>query len=184
MPESIRVFENSLREYLVNAQADSFHEALKIQYRYNNLKVYMDPKMLRTPHFWVSVNISSVCFSINPVEKLNGSLASNDRLVALWASKPNINGELRKHWLVLTQQLNNNIANIDFERDVDDKLMDSRRPKTNSLNLQDSIKEQHEKDEVRKSEMEKYYKEHEVSAKQKNKKPRSKKTKKQKNKKA
>lgn len=73
MPESIRVFENSLREYLLNVQADSYNTQVKIQHKYNNLKVYMDPKKLSTPHFWVSVNISAVCYQIDPLEKLTAA---------------------------------------------------------------------------------------------------------------
>lgn len=44
MAESIRVFENSLRDYLINVQTDSYNTGGKIEQRYNNLKVYMEPK--------------------------------------------------------------------------------------------------------------------------------------------
>ena len=44
MTESIRVFENSLRDYLINVQTDAYNTQTKIQHRYNNLKVYMEPK--------------------------------------------------------------------------------------------------------------------------------------------
>ena len=59
MPESIRVFENSLRDYLLDVQTDSYNTQGKIQHKYNNLKVYMDPKRKSIPHFWVSANISA-----------------------------------------------------------------------------------------------------------------------------
>lgn len=104
MAESIKPFENSLRDYLVNAQADSYNAVQKIQYRYNNLKVYMDPKKLRTPHFTVSLGISEATFGIDPVDVLGGSLSSDTRYVYMWASRPNINGELKKHWAFMTQQ--------------------------------------------------------------------------------
>ena len=42
MPESIRVFENSLRDYLINVQTDSYNTHGKVEQKYNNLKFYMD----------------------------------------------------------------------------------------------------------------------------------------------
>ena len=111
MPESIKVFENSLRDYLINAQSDSYNTAQKIQYRYNNLKVYMEPKKNRTPHFCVTVNISAATYTINPVERIEGSLASDDRYVMMWANRPNINGELKKFWIIANQHSSNTIMN-------------------------------------------------------------------------
>ena len=104
MADSIKIFENSLRDYLVDAHADSYNTALKIQYKYNNLKVFMEPKKEKIPHFYVSVGISEACYSLEPVEKINGSLVADDRYVITWASRPNINGELKKHWTFLTNQ--------------------------------------------------------------------------------
>lgn len=104
MAESIKPFENSLRDYLVNAHADSYNAVQKIQYRYNNLKVFMDPKKNKTPHFTVSLGISEATFGIEPVDVLNGSLSNDTRYVYMWASRPNINGELKKHWAFLTLQ--------------------------------------------------------------------------------
>lgn len=118
MAESIKPFENSLRDYLINAQADSYHSVQKIQYRYNNMKVYMDPKKLRVPHFTVSLGISEATFGIDPVDVLSGSLAGETRFVYLWASRPNINGELKKHWLFMTQQATADILNA-FDDDKD-----------------------------------------------------------------
>ena len=114
MAESIRVFENSLRDYLINVQTDSYNTGGKIEQRYNNLKVYMEPKKNSTPHFWVSVNISAVCYKIDPLEKIDGSMGSDERFVTMWAGRPNIYGELKEHWEyitkskeILTQQVKN-----------------------------------------------------------------------------
>jgi hypothetical protein len=102
MAETIKVFENSLRDFLINAQQDAYNGKTKIEYRYNNLKVYMEPKKNKTPHFSVSLGISEVTYMINPVEKISGSLGGNDeRYLIMWANRPNINGELRKHWVFL-----------------------------------------------------------------------------------
>lgn len=105
MAESIKVFENSLRDYLINAQIDSHSEASKFEYKYNNLKVYMEPTKNKTPHFWVSQNISAACYTISPVDRISGSLGTDERFVIMWANRPNINGELRKHWAYLLKAL-------------------------------------------------------------------------------
>lgn len=98
MSGSIKVFENSLREYLINMQTDSYNRASKIEYKYNNLKVYMDPKRSRTPHFWVSYNIVAACYTIDNVTKIAGNVGVDDKFIIMWANRENINGELRKHW--------------------------------------------------------------------------------------
>ena len=102
MAESIKVFENSLRDYLINVQTDAYNKPGKVEHKYNNLKVYMEPRRIRIPHFYVSVNISSACFQIDPIEVISGSLDSDEKFIIHWASRPNINGELKKHWIYLT----------------------------------------------------------------------------------
>ena len=57
MAESIRVFENSLRDYLINVQTDSYNTGGKVEQRFNNQKVYMEPKKSSIP--CISVNTSS-----------------------------------------------------------------------------------------------------------------------------
>jgi hypothetical protein len=119
MAETIKVFENSLRDFLINAQQDAYNGKGKIEYRYNNLKVYMEPKKNKTPHFSVSLGISEVCFMINPIEKISGSLGGNDeRYVIMWANRPNINGELRKHWAYLMKA-----ATIDTEEFIENEKL-------------------------------------------------------------
>lgn len=93
--ESIRIFENSLRDYLIDTQSDSYNEQNKIRHVYNNLKVCMNPKKFSTPHFIVSVGISSACYSLETLEKLDGSMGNHERFILRWASRPNINGELK-----------------------------------------------------------------------------------------
>ena len=105
MPESIKIFENSLRDYLIDARSDKYNSNDKIQQKYNNLKVYMDPKRYSTPHFCVSVNISAATYSIEPLQRIAGSMGIDERYVLLWAGRDNINGELRKHWNSLSDDV-------------------------------------------------------------------------------
>lgn len=118
--EYIRVFENSLKDYLTNAQLDSYNSKDDIKHKYNNLKIYMDPEDNSTPHFWVSVNISSVCFAINTLERIDGGLGSDERYISMWAGRANIKGELKKHWIYLSKLRagTNNISN-EYDRASD-----------------------------------------------------------------
>jgi len=116
MSVAIKNFENSLREYLLSAQADSYNTQTKISYRFNNLKLYMDPEKVPTPHFFVSMNISSACYSLDPLERIDGSMGAEEVYILRWASRPNINGELKKYWTYLVKSTSSN-----FMFETDDK---------------------------------------------------------------
>ena len=102
MPSSIKNFENSLRDYLINMQTDAYSTPAKLQQKYNNLKVYMNINS-SVPQFSVSVNISEACYSINPLVKISGSMGADERFIQMWASRSNINGELMKYWVYLSK---------------------------------------------------------------------------------
>ena len=106
MPDSIKSFENSLRDYLIGIASDSYDNISKMQYKYNNLKVYMDVRKINKPHFFVSVNISSACYSIEPLGKIEGSMGADEPYILHWASRPNILGELKKHYNYITKAMN------------------------------------------------------------------------------
>lgn len=98
---SITKFENSLKEFLINAMADKYGDAHSYAYRYNNLKVYMDPKREDEPHFYVQIGISEACFAILDGKKLEGGLGAEDGYVKRWSDRSNINKELKNHWKVI-----------------------------------------------------------------------------------
>ena len=98
---SITKFENSLKEFLINAMADKYGDAHSYAYRYNNLKVYMDPKREDEPHFYVQIGISEACFAILNGKKLEGGLGAEDGYVKRWSDRSNINNELKNHWKVI-----------------------------------------------------------------------------------
>ena len=102
MPSSIKNFENSLRDYLMNMQSDAYSTPARLQQKYNNLKVCMDINS-SVPQFCVSANISEVCYAINPLTKISGSMGADERFIQMWASRPNINGELMKYWVYLSK---------------------------------------------------------------------------------
>ncbi len=102
---SISKFENSLKEFLVNAMADKYGDAHSYAYRYNNLKVYMDPKREDDPHFFVQIGISEACFAILDGKKLEGGLGAEDGYVKRWSDRSNINNELKNHWKVIKEAI-------------------------------------------------------------------------------
>ena len=102
---SITKFENSLKEFLINAMADKYGDAHSYAYRYNNLKVYMDPKREDEPHFYVQIGISEACFAILDGKKLEGRLGAEDGYVKRWSDRSNINNELKNHWKVIKEAI-------------------------------------------------------------------------------
>lgn len=102
---SITKFENSLKEFLINAMADKYGDAHSYAYRYNNLKVYMDPKREDEPHFYVQIGISEACFAILDCKKLEGGLGAEDGYVKRWSDRSNINNELKNHWKVIKEAI-------------------------------------------------------------------------------
>ena len=102
---SITKFENSLKEFLINAMADKYGDAHSYAYRYNNLKVYMDPKREDEPHFYVQIGISEACFAIIDGKKLEGGLGAEDGYVKRWSDRSNINNELKNHWKVIKEAI-------------------------------------------------------------------------------
>ena len=129
MAESIKVFENSLRDYLIKSLQDAYNNGTKIEYRYNNLKVFMEPQKNRIPHFYVSLNISEACISITPVQKLSGSIGTDDKYVLMWANRPNINGELLKHWEYLSKAMYVDIEEFLDENGVGNKAISKETQK-------------------------------------------------------
>ena len=102
---SITKFENSLKEFLINAMTDKYGDAHSYAYRYNNLKVYMDTKREDEPHFYVQIGISEACFAILDGKKLEGGLGAEDTYVKRWSDRTNINNELKNHWKIIKEAI-------------------------------------------------------------------------------
>lgn len=102
---SISKFANSLTEFLINAMSDKYGDAKSYAYKYNNLKVFMDPKSVADAHFYVSIGISEACFAISDGKKLEGGLGSEDGYVKRWADRTNIKTELENHWKIIKEAI-------------------------------------------------------------------------------
>lgn len=99
--KSISKFDNSLTEFLINVMTDKYGDAKSYAYKYNNLKVSMDPRSVSDPHIYVNVGISEAVFSIIDGKKLEGGLGPEDGYVKRWIERTNINKELIAHWKLL-----------------------------------------------------------------------------------
>lgn len=102
---SIAKFDNSLTDFLINALADKHTDAKSYAYKYNNLKVFMDPRKVDEPHFFVQIGISEACFSIKDGSKLEGGLGNEDGYVKRWADRYNIHKELEAHWKIIKEAI-------------------------------------------------------------------------------
>ncbi len=102
---SIAKFDNSLTDFLMNALADKHTDAKSYAYKYNNLKVFMDPRKVDEPHFFVQIGISEACFSIKDGSKLEGGLGNEDGYVKRWADRYNIHKELEAHWKLIKEAI-------------------------------------------------------------------------------
>lgn len=102
---SITKFDNSLTEFLINEMSSKYENAKSYAYRYNNLKVYMDPSKVFEPHFFVSIGISEACFAIENGKKIEGGLGIEDGYVKKWSDRINIHKELENHWKLMKEAI-------------------------------------------------------------------------------
>lgn len=79
--------EASLREFLTESQGDSNNSRSVSMYKYNNLKMYMDPKKNPTPHIIIRLGISEVIYDLKNWEKISGGLGGDERYIKHWADR-------------------------------------------------------------------------------------------------
>lgn len=90
--------EASLREFLTEATNDRYSSRNTIMYKYNNLKMYMDPKKNPTPHIIIRLGISEVIYDIKTWEKLSGGIGSEERYIKHWAERHREQLNLENFW--------------------------------------------------------------------------------------
>lgn len=90
--------EASLREFLTEANNDRYSSRNTSMYKYNNLKMYMDPKKNPTPHIIIRLGISEVIYDFN-WEKLSGGLGSDERYIKHWSERHKEQLKLETMWM-------------------------------------------------------------------------------------
>lgn len=98
MAADLHNLEESLKEFLLEARNDPFNKEKVSFYRYNNLRIIMDSKRIKVPHFIVRVGISEAMFSLEDSEKISGGLGSDEKYVHRWFEKPFVQTELNDGW--------------------------------------------------------------------------------------
>lgn len=98
MADELHRLENALKEYLSEGQKDSYNSASANFYKYNNLKIFMEPRHNSTPHFIIRIGISEAMYNIETKDKMSGGLGSDERLIRRWLEKTNVKSELTSVW--------------------------------------------------------------------------------------
>lgn len=90
--------EISLKSFLMEAQNDSYNSNSANLYKYNNLKIHMEPKRDRVPHFIIRIGISEAMYNIESGDKISGGLGGDERLIRRWIDKTFIKANLKSAW--------------------------------------------------------------------------------------
>ncbi len=98
--------EESLKDFLANEQKDAHNSASSNAYKYNNLKITMNPERFSSAHFIVTLGISECVFSLDGGKKISGGLGVDERYVHRWLERANILENLTQKWKALTANSN------------------------------------------------------------------------------
>ncbi len=107
--------EESLKDFLVETQNDSYNSRNANFYKYNNLKVFMEPKRDKTPHFIVRIGISEAMYNIETGDKISGGLGSDERLIRRWIEKTFVKSDLTSAWSKSNKVKTASMRNTDDE---------------------------------------------------------------------
>lgn len=95
--------EESLKEHLMESQSDKYTTMQSNFYKYNNLKITMDPKKHPDPHFLIRIGISESIYDLETGEKVAGGLGSDEREVRRWIEKSWGRFDLQSTWKNITK---------------------------------------------------------------------------------
>lgn len=90
--------EESLKEYLAEEQVDKYNSRSTNAHKYNNLKIFMEPKKNPIPHFSVRIGISEATYKLNG-QKLSGGLGVDERYVRRWIERNLTRLDLNTMWI-------------------------------------------------------------------------------------
>lgn len=101
MPSDLHSLEESLKNFLADEQDDKPSSISRNFYKYNNLKVMMEPKKSQTPHIIIRIGISEVVYNLIDKNKISGGLGSDEKIIRKWLEKPYIHTDLMATWEVI-----------------------------------------------------------------------------------
>lgn len=103
MTSEFHTLEESLKQFLIDAQSDNYNSRNTNFHKYNNLKIYANPAKNQTPHFIVRIGISEAMYDIAKREKLDGGLGSDERLVRRWIDRMAERFDISSIWASATK---------------------------------------------------------------------------------
>lgn len=98
MSEALHTAEESLKAFLSEAQSDRYNSKNANFYKYNNLRIFMDPRKNAKPHFIVRIGISEAMYSADNGEKISGGLGTDERYVRRWIERNMQRMDLQNSW--------------------------------------------------------------------------------------
>lgn len=87
MPIDFNSLEESLKTFLSEEHSDRYNSRSANLYKYNNLKIYMDPKKSSRPHLIIRIGISEAMYEIEGGDKISGSLGPEERTIKRWLER-------------------------------------------------------------------------------------------------
>lgn len=115
MSAELHVLEESLKEFLCESQNGGNNSKNANLYKYNNLKIFMEPAQNKTPHFIVRIGISEAMYNIQNGEKLAGGLGSDERIIRKWFDKSSNKTNLNTAW-----QKSSKFKTVTMKEELDD----------------------------------------------------------------
>lgn len=110
--------EESLKHFLTDAHSDDPNASpAAILYKYNNLKIYMDPKKNAVPHLIIRIGISEAIFDLRNWEKISGGLGSDERLIRRWFDRSMDNFDFSSTWRDVNRPKRVTMTESEYEDD-------------------------------------------------------------------
>lgn len=95
---TIKELEDSLKNFIVQEQADAHNRGSINTAKYNNIKITMNPSKNPTPHVTIRISISEATYLIGGFAKINGGLGYEERFVLKWFGRYGIKEKIAELW--------------------------------------------------------------------------------------
>ena len=98
MYEEFHKVQESLKDYLIDSGTDKYTSKHATYQKYNNLKLYMEPRKHPDPHFIVRIGISEAMYDLESCKRLTGGLGSDEKMIRRWFERSFNRDELKRAW--------------------------------------------------------------------------------------
>ena len=98
MAKSLNELAEHLKELIKEMNKNSTNISPIHAYRFNNLKISMDPTTDNEPHVIFTVGVSEVKYSLSSLQRVSGSWGPDERYITRWLSRIGIVEDLKEQW--------------------------------------------------------------------------------------